>query len=178
MNLSELYRSVPGAKARKRVGRGRGSGLGKTCGRGHKGQFARAGGSVRLGFEGGQMPLFRRMPKKGFNNANFRKEFAIVNLSVLSRFAPGSEVKLEDYSGIIKDWGAGIKVLGEGEVPKNLTVTAHRFSASARQKIEAAGGKCVELAPPLPFEEQAKLKPVRRGGAKRKEKKKPAATED
>ena len=172
MNLTELFLKVPACKKRKRVGRGTGSGTGGTCGRGHKGQMARSGGKVRKGFEGGQMPLFRRLPKRGFKNALFMKNYVVVNLSTLQRFDAGSEIAIDAYktAGLVKNYGDGIKILGSGEVPKNLTVTAHRFSASARRKIEEAGGKCVELSPPLSQEELAKKKPVRRGGAKKKNK--------
>lgn len=172
MNLTELFKAVKHKKARHRVGRGEGSGSGCTAGKGHKGQGARAGYAKRAGFEGGQMPLFRRLPKVGFNNAEFATEFVVINVSTLSRFPEGATIAIEDYkkAGIVKRYKDGVKILGEGEVPKNLTVTAHRFSASAKQKIEAAGGKVIELSPAPTQEELAKQKPVRRGGKKRKPK--------
>ncbi|WP_274365205.1 50S ribosomal protein L15 [Paenibacillus thermotolerans] len=142
MKIHELQ-PAPGArqKARKRVGRGTGSGLGKTSGKGHKGQNARSGGGVRPGFEGGQNPLYRRLPKRGFNNP-FRKEYAIVNLDKLNAFADGTEVTPELLleSGIIGNPLAGVKVLGEGELKVKLTIKAHKFSKSAAEKISAAGG--------------------------------------
>ena len=127
-------------QVRNRVGRGTSSGNGKTAGRGQKGQKAR--GKVRLGFEGGQMPLFRRMPKRGFKNIN-RKEYAIVNLETLNKFEDGAEVTpaLLVESGIIKDEKDGIKVLGNGTLNKQLTVKASKFSASAKEAIESKGGK-------------------------------------
>lgn len=133
-----------GVKSRKRLGRGIGSGTGKTSGKGHKGQNARSGGGVRPGFEGGQMPLFRRLPKRGFTNV-FKKEYALVNVSVLENFEDGAEVTPEILinSGIIKKAKAkdGVRILGEGELTKKLTVKAHHFSKAAAEKIEAAGGK-------------------------------------
>lgn len=142
MKIHELQ-PAPGArqKARKRVGRGVGSGLGKTSGKGHKGQNARSGGGVRPGFEGGQNPLYRRLPKRGFNNP-FRKEYAIVNLDKLNAFADGTEVTPELLleSGIIGNPLAGVKVLGDGELKVKLTIKAHKFSKSAAEKISAAGG--------------------------------------
>ncbi len=141
----------PGAKHRtKRLGCGESSGHGKTSGRGGKGQTARSGGSVRLGFEGGQMPLFRRIPKRGFNNAAFRSNFATINVAQLNVFEDGATVNpaalLE--RGVLHATRDGVKVLGDGELKKKLTVEAHRFSGSAREKITKAGGQCVEL--PLP----------------------------
>ncbi|MGQ0514263.1 50S ribosomal protein L15, partial [Bacillus sp. D-CC] len=128
-------------KVRNRVGRGIGSGNGKTAGKGHKGQNARSGGGVRLGFEGGQTPLFRRLPKRGFTNIN-RKEFAIVNLSTLNRFEDGTEVTPELLleTGVISKLNDGVKILASGAVEKKLTVKAHKFSSSAKEAIEAAGG--------------------------------------
>lgn len=132
-----------GAKHRvKRLGCGESSGHGKTSGKGHKGQKARSGGSIRLGFEGGQMPLIRRVPKRGFNNKAFKTKFAVVNLSQLERFDNGQavdEALLRD-SGLVRGQVAGIKVLGDGELTKKLTITALKVSASAREKIERAGG--------------------------------------
>jgi len=142
MKLHELT-PAPGSKhSRKRVGRGIGSGMGKTATRGHKGQWARSGGGVRPGFEGGQNPLYRRLPKRGFTN-RFRKEYAIVNLDQLNGFAAGTEVtpELLVEQGIVKNAMSGIKILGNGELTVSLTVKANKFSQSAVGKIEAAGGK-------------------------------------
>ncbi|EEA8173016.1 50S ribosomal protein L15 [Listeria monocytogenes] len=142
MKLHELKPSEGSRKERNRVGRGTGSGNGKTSGRGHKGQKARSGGGVRLGFEGGQLPLFRRIPKRGFTNIN-RKEFAIVNLDVLNRFEDGTEVtpELLVETGILRNEKSGIKILSNGNIEKKLTVKANKFSAAAKEAIEAAGGK-------------------------------------
>lgn len=141
MKLHELHPAEGSRHVRNRVGRGPSSGNGKTSGRGQKGQKSRSGGGVRLGFEGGQTPLFRRLPKRGFTNIN-RKEYAIVNLDVLNRFEDGAEVTPTTLieAGIIKDAKAGIKVLGNGELSKKLTVKAAKFSKSAQSAIEAAGG--------------------------------------
>jgi len=142
MKLHEL-KSPQGAKKKaKRVGRGMSSGHGKTAGRGHKGQKARSGGGVRPGFEGGQMPLQRRIPKRGFTNI-FKKEYSIVNLERLNIFEEGSTVtpELLAQAGIIKKQGERVKILGNGEIGKPLTVKAHKFSKTAAQRIEAAGGK-------------------------------------
>ncbi|MGG3955619.1 50S ribosomal protein L15 [Bhargavaea massiliensis] len=141
MKLHELQPAPGSRKERNRVGRGIGSGNGKTSGRGHKGQNARSGGGVRIGFEGGQTPLFRRLPKRGFTNIH-RKEYAIVNLEALNRFEDGTEVTPELLleTGVVSKLKAGIKVLGNGELTKKLTVKAHKFSASAKEAIEAAGG--------------------------------------
>ena len=141
MNLSNLKPPKGQTKMRKRVGRGMGNGLGKTSGRGHKGARSISGYSIMRGFEGGQMPLHRRLPKRGFTNI-FKKEFALVNLGRLDKmagdsFSPDSLMA----SGIIKKLGEGLKVLGSGELTRAITVQAHLFSASAKQKIEAAGGK-------------------------------------
>ena len=127
-----------------RKGRGTGSGLGKTAGKGHKGQNARAGGGVRPGFEGGQMPLIRRIPKRGFNNARHTIAYVPVNLESLNAFDDGARVDIEAIrkAGLANGPIKRVKVLGEGELKKKLTVSAHAFSASARQKIEAAGGTC------------------------------------
>ncbi|GGK21148.1 50S ribosomal protein L15 [Caldalkalibacillus thermarum] len=142
MKLHELKPAPGSRKARKRVGRGIGSGMGKTAGRGTKGQKARAGGGVRPGFEGGQMPLYRRLPKRGFNNPT-RKEYAIVNLETLNRFEEGTTVtpELLKEIGIVKNLKDGLKILGDGELKVKLTVKANKFSQSAIEKIEAAGGK-------------------------------------
>lgn len=142
MNLNELYPFAEDRKSRKRVGRGSGSGLGCTSGKGNKGQNARAGGGVRPGFEGGQMPLQRRIPKRGFNNI-FAKQYTSVNVEVLSRFEDGQVVTADTLreAGIIKKEQDGIKILGRGEIDKKLTVCAAKFTESAKAKIEAAGGK-------------------------------------
>ncbi|EKC6430971.1 50S ribosomal protein L15 [Staphylococcus pseudintermedius] len=141
MKLHELKPSGGSRKLRNRVGRGAGTGNGKTSGRGQKGQKARSGGGVRPGFEGGQLPLFRRIPKRGFTNIN-RKEYAIVNLDQLNQFEDGTEVtpELLIETGVVKNEKAGIKVLGNGSLEKKLTVKAHKFSASAKAAIEAKGG--------------------------------------
>ena len=143
MKLHELAPNAGATATRKRVGRGAGSGLGKTSGRGHKGQNARSGGGVRPGFEGGQNPLYRRVPKRGFNNDRFAYDFAIVNLNQLNRFAAGTEVTPELLlsEGVLKNAKDGIKILGNGELNVGLTVKAHKFSQSAIEKIQAAGGK-------------------------------------
>ena len=127
----------------KRVGRGPGSGLGKTSGKGHKGQNARSGGGVRPGFEGGQLPLFRRLPKRGFSNAKFKTEYAVINLSDLNKFEDGAIVTPEILKemGILKNQLDGVKVLGNGKLEKKLTVKAHRFSKTAQEAIEKMGGK-------------------------------------
>ena len=144
MKLHELKPAAGSRKAPKRVGRGTGSGLGRNAGKGEKGQNARSGGGVRPGFEGGQMPLFRRLPKRGFTNV-FKKEYALVNVSVLENFENGAEVTPEILinSGLIKKAKAkdGVRILGDGELTKKLTVKAHHFSKAAVEKIEAAGGK-------------------------------------
>lgn len=145
MKLNDLRPAEGGGvKASKRVGRGIGSGLGKTSGRGHKGQNARSGGGVRPGFEGGQMPLFRRLPKRGFTN-NFSKKYATLNVETLNKFENGTVVDAELLinEGIIRksDMEYGVKILGDGELTKKVTVKAQKFTKSAVEKIEAAGGK-------------------------------------
>ncbi|WP_339253145.1 50S ribosomal protein L15 [Sporosarcina sp. FSL W8-0480] len=142
MKLHDMKPAEGARKSRKRIGRGIGSGTGKTSGKGHKGQNARSGGGVRLGFEGGQIPLFQRLPKRGFTNIN-RKEYAIVNLDVLSRFDEGTEVtpELLIETGIVSNEKSGIKILGNGTLEKKITVKAHKFSASAKEAIEKAGGQ-------------------------------------
>lgn len=142
MKLHELTPAAGSRHEKKRVGRGIASGNGKTAGRGHKGQKARSGGDVRPGFEGGQNPLFRRLPKRGFTNIS-RKEYAVVNLDRLNQFTEGAEVTPEVLvqAGIVKNTLSGIKILGEGELTVKLTVKANKFSKSAVEKIEAAGGK-------------------------------------
>ena len=142
MKLNELQNA--NATARKRVGRGPGSGLGKTSGRGENGQKSRSGASIPAWFQGGQTPLYRRVPKRGFNNARFRTEYATINLSDLNKyFNDGDEVTPEvlKEKGIIKQQLCGVKVLGNGELEKKLTIKANRFSSSAVTKIESAGGK-------------------------------------
>ncbi|WP_332603807.1 50S ribosomal protein L15 [Bacillus sp. S1(2024)] len=141
MKLHELKPSEGSRKTRNRVGRGISSGNGKTAGKGHKGQNARSGGGVRPGFEGGQMPLFQRLPKRGFTNIN-RKEYAVVNLDKLNGFAEGTEVTPELLleTGVISKLNAGVKILGNGKLEKKLTVKANKFSASAKEAVEAAGG--------------------------------------
>jgi len=143
MKLHELSPNPGSVKVRKRVGRGAGSGLGKTSGKGHKGQNARSGGGVRVGFEGGQLPLFRRLSKRGFNNYEFRTVYATVNVGDLNRFEDGTTVtpELLIETGLVKKELDGIKVLGNGELTKKLTVKANKFSDSAKTKIENIGGK-------------------------------------
>ena len=147
MKLHELRPSEGAFKTNKRVGRGVASGHGKTSGKGHKGQNARSGGGVRPGFEGGQLPLFRRLPKRGFSNAKFKVEYATINVSDLDKFEDGAVVtpELLKEMGIVKKQLSGIKVLGNGELTKKLTVKAHKFSASAVEKIEKMGGKAEEV---------------------------------
>ncbi|GEK91758.1 50S ribosomal protein L15 [Alkalibacterium kapii] len=141
MKLHELKAAEGSRKSRNRVGRGSSSGNGKTAGRGQKGQKARSGGRVRLGFEGGQTPLFQTLPKRGFTNFN-RKEFAIVNLDTLNQFEEGTEVTPDVLveSGVIKNKKSGIKVLAKGNIDHKLTVKANKFSSAAKEAIEAAGG--------------------------------------
>ncbi|MGN1385357.1 MAG: 50S ribosomal protein L15 [Bacillus sp. (in: firmicutes)] len=142
MKLHELKPAEGSRQERKRKGRGIGTGNGKTAGKGHKGQNARSGGGVRLGFEGGQTPLFRRLPKRGFTNIN-RKEYTVVNLSTLNVFEDGTEVTpaLLIEAGVVKKERAGIKILANGKLEKKLTVKAHKFSSAAKEAIEAAGGQ-------------------------------------
>ena len=142
MKLHELSPAPGSTKEVKRIGRGHGSGNGKTAGKGHKGQNARSGGGVRIGFEGGQMPLTRRIPKRGFNNI-FAKEYAIVNVSDLNKFTEGTVVDAEllKAAGLIKKTCDGVKVRGDGELTTKLTVKAAKFTKSAVEKIEKAGGK-------------------------------------
>jgi large subunit ribosomal protein L15 len=142
MRLHNL-RPRPGSRHRvKRLGCGESSGHGKTSGKGHKGQKARSGGSIRLGFEGGQMPLIRRLPKRGFNNAAFHKTYAIVNLDALNAFKAGTVVNEQALreSNLIRGHFEGVKILGDGELKHGLTIEADKISASAREKIEKAGG--------------------------------------
>ena len=148
MRLGELSPAVGATTEKKRLGRGIGSGLGKTSGKGHKGQWARSGGGVRPGFEGGQMPLIRRIPKRGFNN-HFRKVYSVVNLSALEGFEANSVVDMETLNekGLIKvvKGSVGLKVLGNGTLTKALTVKAASYSASAKDAIEKAGGKAEQI---------------------------------
>ncbi|MGM9537904.1 MAG: 50S ribosomal protein L15 [Candidatus Onthomonas sp.] len=142
MNLHDLSPAVGSTHPAKRKGRGHGTGNGKTAGRGHKGQKARSGGGVRIGFEGGQMPLSRRLPKRGFNNI-FAKPLDAINVSDLERFENGATVTVKDIvdAGLVSKCKYGVKVLGNGELTKKLNVQVNAFSASAKEKIEAAGGK-------------------------------------
>ncbi|BES65904.1 50S ribosomal protein L15 [Gottschalkiaceae bacterium SANA] len=143
MKLHSLKPNAGTTKNRKRLGRGAATGQGKTAGRGQDGQKSRSGGSVRVGFEGGQMPLARRLPKRGFSNARFMKHIESVNVKMLNQFEDGTEVTpaLLIESGLINKIGDGVKVLGHGELEKKLTVKANQFSKTAVEKIEAAGGK-------------------------------------
>ena len=148
MRLGDLSPAIGATTEKKRLGRGIGSGLGKTSGKGHKGQWARSGGGVRPGFEGGQMPLIRRIPKRGFNN-HFKKAYSIVNLSVLEGFEANSVVDMEvlfekGLIKVVKD-SVGLKVLGNGTLSKALTVKAEAFSAAAKEAIEKAGGKAEQI---------------------------------
>ena len=148
MRLHDL-KPRPGAKhRRKRLGQGESSGHGKTSGRGGKGQTARSGSSIRIGFEGGQMPLIRRIPKRGFNNARHTVRYVAVNLDSLNQFADGAKVDAEAIrnAGLANGPVKRIKILGDGDLSKKLTVSAHAFSASARSKIEAKGGSCEVVA--------------------------------
>ena len=143
MKLHKLSPAEGSVKEGFRKGRGAGSGNGKTAGKGHKGQNARSGGGVRPGFEGGQLPLYRKLPKRGFNNYRFGKQYTIVNVDDLNRFEEGAVVDADALlaTGVVSKVLDGIKVLGEGEVSKKITVKAAVFSASAKEKIEAVGGK-------------------------------------
>lgn len=143
MKLNCMYAPEGARQTRKRVGRGPGSGLGKTSGKGHKGQNARSGGGVRPGFEGGQLPLFRRLPKRGFKNAMFKTSYAVINLSDLDKFEEGAVVtpELLKEMGLLKKQLDGVKVLGNGTLTKKITVKAHKFSDAALREIEKIGGK-------------------------------------
>ncbi|MGV1098121.1 50S ribosomal protein L15 [Thiovibrio sp. JS02] len=145
MTLSNLSPQPGSRKARKRVGRGPGSGHGKTATRGHKGHKARSGGGIKIGFEGGQMPLQRRLPKRGFNNI-FKKQYAIVNIQDLERFESGAKIDKQALvaAGLVSKHDALVKILGDGELKNALTVAVDKVSGAARQKIEAAGGKIEE----------------------------------
>ena len=143
MQLHELAPVEGSTKEAKRKGRGVGTGNGKTAGRGHKGQKARTGGGVRPGFEGGQLPLYRKLPKRGFNNARFGKQYSVINVEALNKFNDGDVVDSAALllNGMIDSVNDGVKILGNGEISKKLTVKAAKFSESAKAKIEAAGGK-------------------------------------
>ena len=143
MKLHELSPAEGSVKNSFRKGRGAGSGNGKTAGKGHKGQNARSGGGVRPGFEGGQLPLYRKLPKRGFNNSRFGNAYAVVNVKSLNKFNDGDVVDCAALlaMGLIDNANCGVKILGEGELTKKLTVKAAVFSASAKEKIEAVGGK-------------------------------------
>jgi large subunit ribosomal protein L15 len=146
MDLNSLKPAIGSTKNRKRIGRGTGSGHGKTATKGHKGQKARSGGNVEPGFEGGQMPMQRRLPKRGFNPLS-RKEYSLVNLSRLEVFDAGDSVDVEAMlkKGLISKVKDGIKILADGEITKALKIKAHKFSAAAKSKIEAAGGTAEEI---------------------------------
>ena len=146
MKLNELSPAKGSAKAAYRKGRGAGSGNGKTAGKGHKGQNARSGGGVRVGFEGGQLPLYRKLPKRGFKN-RFAVNYAVVNVAALNRFEDGAVVDVEALKAakLVRKELDGVKILGNGELTKTLTVKATVFSATAKEKIEAAGGKIEEV---------------------------------
>ena len=143
MKLHELEKNIGATHRKKRVGNGRGSGLGKTCGRGQKGQKARSGGSINPVFEGGQLPLYRRLPKRGFTNHMFKTEYAVINLSDLNRFNNGDVITpvLLKEKGIIKKQLSSIKVLGNGKLEKKLTIQANKFTKSALEKIKESGSK-------------------------------------
>ena len=147
MKLNELRPAEGSVQERFRKGRGPGSGNGKTAGKGHKGQNARSGGGVRPGFEGGQFPIYRQLPKRGFNNKRFATVYATINVSDLNRFEDGAIVDIEALLAgrVIRKAQDGLKVLGDGEITKKLTVKAAKFSAAAKEKIEAAGGSCEEV---------------------------------
>jgi large subunit ribosomal protein L15 len=149
MRLHDL-KPRPGARhRRKRLGQGESSGHGKTSGRGGKGQTARSGSSIRIGFEGGQMPLIRRIPKRGFNNARHATRYIPVNLEALNRFDDGARIdeNVLREAGLANGRASGVKILGDGELTKKLIISAHAFSASAKAKIEAKGGACELIAP-------------------------------
>ena len=148
MNIQSLKPAENSRFSQKRLGRGIGSGIGKTSGKGHKGQNARSGGGVRVGFEGGQMPLMRKLPRRGFNNANFKKQYSIVNLAVLNKFDENTVVDANTLieKGILsKVEEYGVKVLGNGKLEKVLTIKASKFSESAKKKIAEAGGTFEEV---------------------------------
>jgi len=156
--MEKLKPANGSVKKRKRVGRGPGSGMGKTCSRGHKGQKSRKGGTIRLGFEGGQTPLYRRLPKRGFKNSRFSKEYSEINVFLLNNFKDGSVIKIDDYlkQGIVDSKKAKVKILGNGELSKKLEVYADKFSKSAKEKIEKAGGKIIVTEKPKAEESKSK----------------------
>jgi large subunit ribosomal protein L15 len=174
MNLSQLHPPAGSRHRRKRVGRGPGSGLGKTAGRGEKGQKSRSGYSRKRGFEGGQMPLVRRVPKRGFHNI-FRKEYAIVNVGRLEKI-DSEEITPQGLlkSGVISSLRDGLKILGDGELTRAVKVSAHRISKTAREKIEAAGGKVEVLTSVEPAREKASAEQPDAAGAKTQKTAKPA----
>ena len=153
MNLDNIPTIKGATHPTKRLGRGEGSGHGKTSGKGHKGQKARSGGGIRIGFEGGQMPLYRKLPRRGFNNFNFKVSYQLVNVAQLEKLE-GDVVTREILiaAGLIRENKQGVKLLGEGEITKAYTVTVDKISASAKSKIEAAGGKVIETAPAVTTE--------------------------
>ena len=146
MYIHDLKNADGARTSKKRLGRGIGSGIGKTSGKGHKGQNARSGGGVRPGFEGGQMPLYRRLPKRGFKNV-WAMKYSEINVATLNKFEDGAEVtpELLKASGLVKKLEDGVSVMGNGEITKKLTVSAHRFTKTAKEKIEKAGGKVIVL---------------------------------
>jgi len=146
MNLENIPTIEGATHPTKRLGRGEGSGHGKTSGKGHKGQKCRSGGGIPIGFEGGQMPLYRKLPRRGFNNFNFKKRFQLVNVGQLQKLE-GDSVTRETLvaAGLIRDNDEGVKLLGEGELTKAFTVSVDKVSKSAKDKVEAAGGKLVDL---------------------------------
>jgi len=156
MNLENIPTIKGATHPTKRLGRGEGSGHGKTCGKGHKGQKARSGGGIRIGFEGGQMPLYRKLPRRGFNNYNFRTSYQSVNVGELEKI-DGDTVDREALikAGLIRENGEMVKLLGDGEVSKAFTVTVDKVSASAKSKIESAGGKLVDTNPVAETSEEA-----------------------
>lgn len=148
MNLSQIQPKPGSRKKRKLLGKGRGTGQGKTAGKGHKGQRARSGGGVRPGFEGGQMPLFRRLPKKKYFTVINQVNYGIVNVSALSKYAEGTKIDMEllRKDGVIDKHSEALRILGNGEISVKLTVEAHHFTAGAKEKLEAAGCTCVNLS--------------------------------
>jgi large subunit ribosomal protein L15 len=156
MKLHSLIKTPGSTHRRKRVGCGIGSGHGKTAGRGNKGMKARSGGSVRPGYEGGQMPLYRKLPHRGFSNYRFRIEYALINVGDLGKVTAGEiDAAALVAAGLIRQNDLPLKVLGTGTLTRAVTVKAHRFSASAREKITQAGGQAIEIAPPAPAEPAA-----------------------
>ena len=148
MRLHNLTNTPGAVHRRKRLGNGESSGTGKTCGKGHKGQKARSGGGIRIGFEGGQMPLYRKLPRRGFNNAQFTTHYEVVNVSDLAKMGDESEATPESMAkaGILRPDSKLVKILGTGDLDKALKVSAHKFSGSAKEKIEKAGGEVIVLS--------------------------------